>query len=202
MRNSWGRRGFRPKKYNNQPIKYDGFTFSSETEYNRYLLLKDRVHDGEITDLVVHPAFRLEIDGVEIFERPFHPDFKFRLVDCPKPTRCYIERDAFLRQPPVPDLSDVGRSFCNPHWCGHCCVCEDTKGYMDPSDLATRMFYVQRQLMQAIYGIDVKIVQTILVQRRQEKAQANKKEKRRLQQLALKMENEPNDRRRGQSRPA
>jgi hypothetical protein len=183
----WGGRS--KKKYNNQSIKADGFTFASEVEYHRYLILKDRQHDGEIMDLQIHPAFILEVAGVKIFERPYHPDFKYRLVKCPS-GNCLVDRDSFCRrQEPL----DEGESSIR-YWCSQCCVVEDAKGYMDSSDPATRMFKVQCKLMEAVYGIDVKIIQTILAKRRQDNRDKNKKENRRLQQLAL--IDEKNDRRR------
>src|SRR5881398_1190799 len=81
MRNSRGNRS--PRKYGNVKVTYAGHVFDSIGERDRYLVLLDRQKRGEITDLTLKPAFPIEVNGVKIFERTYHPDFSYRLEACP-----------------------------------------------------------------------------------------------------------------------
>ena len=45
-------------------VKLDGFTFASKKEAKRYGELKLLEKAGEIRNLVVHPRYKLELDGV------------------------------------------------------------------------------------------------------------------------------------------
>ena len=49
----------RRNKYGAVKVKYDGFTFDSKAEANRYVALKFLAQSGEIGNLVVHPRFLL-----------------------------------------------------------------------------------------------------------------------------------------------
>ena len=44
-------------KYNAKKVKYDGHTFDSKKEFERYLILKSLSNKGLIKDLDVHPRF-------------------------------------------------------------------------------------------------------------------------------------------------
>lgn len=46
-------------KYNNKKVVYQGITFDSERERDRYLVLKDAEQRGIIQLLTVHPLFEL-----------------------------------------------------------------------------------------------------------------------------------------------
>ena len=47
-------------KYKNNPITFDGYTFDSKAEYNRYLTLKTLKEAGIISELEVHPRYLLQ----------------------------------------------------------------------------------------------------------------------------------------------
>lgn len=51
-------RGNRPK-YGNKKITFDGITFDSKREMQRYVVLKEAERKGEITDLELQPKFIL-----------------------------------------------------------------------------------------------------------------------------------------------
>lgn len=46
-------------KYNNKKVVYQGITFDSERERDRYIVLKDAEQRGIIQQLTVHPLFEL-----------------------------------------------------------------------------------------------------------------------------------------------
>lgn len=56
-------------KYNSRKTTVDGFTFDSKKEAKRYVELKKKQEEGEITDLRLQvpfelvPSFTIEIDG-------------------------------------------------------------------------------------------------------------------------------------------
>jgi hypothetical protein len=54
------------QKYGNKRVTVDGVTFDSQAEGRRYLVLRELVKAGEITDLEMHPSFRIEVGGVLI----------------------------------------------------------------------------------------------------------------------------------------
>jgi len=54
------------RKYRNVRVKLNGYTFDSKKEANRYLQLLMRQRIGEISDLQVHPRFRLEVKGEKV----------------------------------------------------------------------------------------------------------------------------------------
>lgn len=51
-------RGNRPK-YGNKKVTFDGITFDSKREMQRYVVLKEAERKGEITDLELQPKFEL-----------------------------------------------------------------------------------------------------------------------------------------------
>ncbi len=52
-------------KYRAVKVAYDGITFDSKKEYERYLILKDMQKHGEISGLIVHEPIPLypKVDG-------------------------------------------------------------------------------------------------------------------------------------------
>lgn len=46
-------------KYRNEKVEYDGITFDSKRERDRYIVLKDAERQGIISDLVCQPKFTL-----------------------------------------------------------------------------------------------------------------------------------------------
>ncbi len=180
MKNSWGGRSQR--KYKNTKVKWEGKTFDSETELQCYLNLRDREQRLEICDLMLKPGFPIEVDGIKIFERPFHPDFAYRLTSCPN-AQCRLRTPidltyrfrAFLERLKGPVGFDPDQA-----WCPQCCVVADYKGYMDPGDSATKIFNIHCKLMRAIYGIEIKVIQTEVTKRRQEKRKQRKSSDRAL----------------------
>lgn len=50
-------------KYHNEPIQVDGIRFASKREAERYQELRLLERAGQISGLVVHPEFPLEVDG-------------------------------------------------------------------------------------------------------------------------------------------
>jgi hypothetical protein len=53
------------RKYGNIKTEYDGYVFDSMLEQTRYQQLSVWEMSGEITDLVVHPKYKL-LDGVRL----------------------------------------------------------------------------------------------------------------------------------------
>ena len=67
-------------------VKYDGYTFDSDLEYQRYLFLKEKLNKGEINLLKIHPIYKLQdeytnYDGKEIRAINYEADF------------CYIDNN-------------------------------------------------------------------------------------------------------------
>lgn len=53
-------------KFNNRKITIDGIKFDSQGEGRRYVVLKDRVERGFITNLNTHVPYTLTVNGVKI----------------------------------------------------------------------------------------------------------------------------------------
>ena len=68
-------------KYHAVKANIDGFTFDSKAEAQYYIALREMAKTGEIQDLVVHPAYRLQESFTynEKKERPiaYEADFQF-----------------------------------------------------------------------------------------------------------------------------
>lgn len=62
-------------KYNAKPTWVDGTRFDSEREAARYLTLKAEVSYGVISDLELHPPYRLVVNGVLI--ATYIADFRY-----------------------------------------------------------------------------------------------------------------------------
>lgn len=65
-------------KYGNRKVSLDSYVFDSQAEGRRYMVLRDRLRKGEITDLAVHPSFVLTVQGVLIGR--YRPDFAYTVV--------------------------------------------------------------------------------------------------------------------------
>ena len=69
------------KKYGNKRQKFDGYSFDSQKELDRYLVLKARLAAGQIKDLEIHPKFVLlegfECQGKRYAPVTFNPDFRY-----------------------------------------------------------------------------------------------------------------------------
>lgn len=59
----------KPAKYANKKVKYDGHTFDSIREYERYCELKALDDQGKITGLKLQPKFWLRCGGKDILIR-------------------------------------------------------------------------------------------------------------------------------------
>lgn len=71
-------------KYRNVRFSLDGFTFDSKREASYYVGLKARAHNGEITELRVHPTFPLMAPtaaGVNVEVSQYEADFTYRDAD-------------------------------------------------------------------------------------------------------------------------
>lgn len=66
-----------PNKFGARKIKLDGHTFDSALEAQVYETLKQLLQEGSIRDLVIHPAFALEVNGIKVAPRPYRADFQF-----------------------------------------------------------------------------------------------------------------------------
>ena len=53
-------------KYNARKVELDGFRFDSKHEAERYLELRALVLAGQAQDLLVHPRYRLEVNGQHV----------------------------------------------------------------------------------------------------------------------------------------
>ncbi len=53
-------------KYRAKPLTIEGIRFASTKEGNHYLVLKDRLRCGEISDLVLQPKFPIVVNGIKI----------------------------------------------------------------------------------------------------------------------------------------
>ena len=63
-------------KYRNKRVELDGYTFDSKAEARRYGELKLMHQAGEIEELLVHPKFKLVVNGVLICT--YTADFQYR----------------------------------------------------------------------------------------------------------------------------
>jgi hypothetical protein len=67
-------------KYNSKKCQWDGYDFDSKDEMLYYLLLKQRLADGEIAKLILQPKYELvpkfEKNGVKSRAMCYSPDFE------------------------------------------------------------------------------------------------------------------------------
>lgn len=70
-------------KYNNRVFERDGMKWDSAAEYERYLVLRDKLAQGDITALVVkptyelHPAYKLYGQRKRQPAITYTPDFEY-----------------------------------------------------------------------------------------------------------------------------
>lgn len=69
-------KGKKKAKYNNVKVVFDGITFDSQKECNRYINLRALQSAGEITDLQVHVSFRLESNDIKLCS--YEADFVYK----------------------------------------------------------------------------------------------------------------------------
>ena len=63
-------------KYGNKKVAIDQYVFDSQKEGRRYIELKALLHSGQISNLEVHPRFKLEVYGfpIAVYEADFAYD--------------------------------------------------------------------------------------------------------------------------------
>lgn len=77
----------KPSKYRNKKVEFDGHTFDSGIEKAYYSELLLRKAAGEVTNILVHPRYKIEINGCKIctvvldFEFMDHAQKRLRYVD-------------------------------------------------------------------------------------------------------------------------
>lgn len=121
-----------PRKYRNKKAEADGFTFASEKERNRYLVLKQQQAAGEIRNLRLQVTYDLRVNEVLICK--YVADFVYERFANDKDEKNY---DALVK------FSPLG------YWYQ---IVEDVKGYR------TRVYSIKRKLMLACLGIKIKEV--------------------------------------------
>lgn len=62
-------------KYRNRKCTYDGRTFDSQKERDRYIVLRGWLKQGLIWDLVCQPVVPIEVNGVKVCD--VVPDFSY-----------------------------------------------------------------------------------------------------------------------------
>ena len=131
-------------KYRNKKIVYDGITFDSVKEQNRYSQLKLLVRAGRISHLELQKPFELipaqyeQVPTGEIYQRGVHKgEAKTRKI-CIEKAVVYIADFAYIEN----DTQIV----------------EDVKGYRDPSSTAYAKYVIKRKLMLHKYGIKIREV--------------------------------------------
>jgi hypothetical protein len=65
-------------KYHARKMRDDNYVFDSMVEHRRYCELRLLLRAGEITDLVVHPAYEIKVNGVKIAR--YTADFRYLAV--------------------------------------------------------------------------------------------------------------------------
>lgn len=66
---------FNSNKYRAKKVKADGYTFDSISEYERYLILKQLLGFGQISELKIHPRFWIHVNGERAFQ--YEADFAY-----------------------------------------------------------------------------------------------------------------------------
>ena len=70
-------------KFNNNRVQYDGKTFDSEKERDRYMVLKDMEARGVICDLQHHRKFKLRGELGKDLGQSYVADFSYGLISDP-----------------------------------------------------------------------------------------------------------------------
>ena len=120
----------RPHKYGATRVNIDGYTFASKLEAGRYRELKLLEKAGAITNLTVHPKFKIEINGEHICDAIM--DFS------------YLKSGD--GQAPL-GVNDLGGIHFKKD-----VVVEDTKGHDLP------ISKLKRKLIRAVHGIEVEVI--------------------------------------------
>lgn len=115
-------------KYGARKVEIDGHRFASRAEGNRYLIHRDRLKHGIISDLELHPHFDYVVNGVKI-GRGYTADFAYtvaadgsRCVEDVKgrPARDWpLRRDLFLALYPDRVLLEVRNGISKKIKPGH-----------------------------------------------------------------------------------
>lgn len=127
------------KKYRNEKVKVDGFTFDSAKEANRYCELKLLARAGKITDLELQKVFEL-IPAQ--YEESGEVYTKGKNKGQPKRGKC-IEQSVTYKADFY--YKENGKE-----------VVEDIKGYTDPASGAYARYTIKRKLMLYIHGIRIR----------------------------------------------
>lgn len=83
----------KPAKYGNKKIEFDGYKFDSIKEFERYCVLKAMQKRGEISELTVHPKYKLSCGGSPVRyesgrQATYTADFKYQV-----PNREWVVED-------------------------------------------------------------------------------------------------------------
>ena len=69
------------RKYGNHVVRYDGYKFDSDQEFERYVYLKNQQIRGKISNLTVHPEYPLlstfSVGGKKFREIKYIADFEY-----------------------------------------------------------------------------------------------------------------------------
>lgn len=118
-------------KYHNKKVEYDGITFDSKKEKNRYVVLKLLQQSGEISDLRLQVPFEL-IPAIYV-QQEKKLKTKVKIVDiCVQRAVRYIADFVYIKD---------GEK-----------IVEDVKGYR------TKEYLRKKSLMKKIYEIEIKEV--------------------------------------------
>lgn len=143
----------RKHKFDTQRQELDGYKFQSKAEFERYKELKLLKANGSISDVEVHPRFKIEINRVKICTVVL--DFAYRLIrtgsSC---VECQGERCKNC-------IGDGAYCACDH---GPTMRYEDVKVEKRGRDgkivfsTDTRISKIGRKLLKATYGIDVNLI--------------------------------------------
>lgn len=118
-------------KYHNKKVEYDGITFDSKKEKNRYVVLKLLQQSGEISDLKLQVPFELIPAVHETIEVQLKTKVKY-VEKCVQRAVHYIADFVYIKD---------GQK-----------VVEDTKGFR------TKEYELKKKMMRAFFGIQIKEV--------------------------------------------
>lgn len=122
------------RKYGNKKVVYDGITFDSKKEKDRYVYLKDCERLGLITDLEIHPKFIL----VDSIKENYEKQLKTKKKICQRVVQLAITYTADFRYKK-----------------GEVVVVEDVK----PSPkMLCKEFLLKVKMLRAFKGIAVRLV--------------------------------------------
>lgn len=143
-------RGYKPSQglYHHTAVELDGYRFDSRLEADRYLVLKDKIEEGEITDLEVHP--------------------KWELLPAVKEADTIGPRGGRRRGKVIQRVVEYEADFSYRDAKTGALVVEDVKGCTNPDfNPAYRLFDLKRKIMRVKYGIDVQVVGNVRRKKRE-----------------------------------